>query len=439
MSGHSWGQRLFLALNIVVITACFIGAGGLVVAHYYGNTLNRVELSAPATSVPLGGSPATDPATGGVVPPTSAGPTETFPPADPQAKNFLITGADNNSCLDPNSPYASAFGDRSTMGARSDTVMIMRVDPSTKQAAVLSFPRDLWVDIAGRGSPQRINTAYVKDDPQRLIDTIYQNFGIGVDHFIQIDFCAFRTIVNGLGGVAVPFTYPARDENTGLNVPVGGGACFTFDGDHALAYVRSRHYQYQDANGKWKTDPVGDLGRVSRQQDFLRRVLSAALDRGVTDPSVARSLIKAAQQNVTVDDELTPARMLEFVGVLRDFRPGGIATYQIEAKGAKIGGASVLLPQIKGDNMQAILRIFKGEAPLAGAPQQVFETTTTSTSTPATTTTRPSTSTSTGGGSSTSTTTTTTPPTTTPPVTTISQPDPEQNPKGIVPPADVSC
>jgi LCP family protein required for cell wall assembly len=439
MSGHSWTQRLLLALNIIVITACFVGAGGLVVARYYGNSLNRVDLAAPSTSVPVGGTPSGDDAATGVTTgPT--GPPETFPDVDPVAKNFLITGADNNSCLDPNSPYASAFGDRSTMGARSDTVMIMRVDPSTKQAAVLSFPRDLWVDIAGRGSKQRINTAYVKNDPQRLIDTIYQNFGIGIDHFIQIDFCAFRTIVNGLGGVAVPFTFPARDQNTGLNVPVGGGACFTFDGDHALAYVRSRKYQYKDTNGKWKTDPVGDLGRVSRQQDFLRRVLSAAIDRGVTDPSVARSLIKAAQQNVAVDRNLTVDRMLEFVGVLRNFEPGGVASYQIESKGAKVGGASVLLPQIKGDNMQAILRIFKGEAPLAGAPQQVFETTTT---VAPTTTVRPGTSTTTPGSTN-STTSTTTPPTTTPPTTTTTVPqvvqaDPEQNPKGIVPPTDVSC
>ncbi|MEX0847660.1 MAG: LCP family protein [Ilumatobacteraceae bacterium] len=434
MSGHSWTQRLLLALNLIVITACFVGAGALLTARYYGNSLNRVDLAAPAISVDLGGTPAVDPATRDTVTDEPAAPTETFPDVDAAAKNFLITGADNNSCLDPNSPYASAFGDRSTMGARSDTVMIMRVDPSTKQAAVLSFPRDLWVDIAGRGSKQRINTAYVRDDPQRLIDTIYQNFGVGVDHFIQIDFCAFRTIVNGLGGVAVPFTFPARDANTGLNVPVGGGTCFTFDGDHALAYVRSRHYQYQDTNGKWKTDPVGDLGRVSRQQDFLRRVLSAALDRGVTDPSVARSLIKAAQQNVVVDKQLTVDRMLEFVGVLRNFEPGGIATYQIETKGAKISGNSVLLPQIKGDNMQAILRIFKGEAPLAGAPEQVFETTTT---VAPSTTAGPSTS----AGSSTSVGATTTTTTTMPPATatTISQPDPEQNPKGIVPPVDVSC
>jgi LCP family protein required for cell wall assembly len=269
----------------------------------------------------------------------------------------------------------------------------------------------------------------VKNDPTRLLGTIYNNFGIEVDHFIQIDFCAFKTIVDGLGGVAVPFEYPARDKNTGLERARRTGQCFTFDGDHALAYVRSRHYQYQDENGKWKEDPVSDLGRVSRQQDFLRRVLSAALDKGVTDPDVARSLIKAAQENVVVDSGLTINKMLEFVGVLRNFDPGSIATYQIEAKGANVGGNSVLLPKINGDNMQAILAIFKGEASLAAAPEQVFETTTTSAST--TTVSGPTT---TARGSTTTTSTTTTTVVEGPPVT-----DPAENTKGIVPPRDVTC
>ena len=439
---RTWPQRLLLAFNVLVIVACFGAAGGLVVSRYYGNTLNRVELTdasdnpfASGTTVP--GAPVTEPgttlATGTIVidePSTSdGGPPETFPEADPEAKNFLITGADNNACIDPNSPYAAAFGNREGMGERSDTIMIMRVDPSTKRAAVLSFPRDLWVKIAGRNSNNRINSAYVKNDPTRLLGTIYNNFGIEVDHFIQIDFCAFKTIVDGLGGVAVPFEYPARDKNTGLNVPVGGGQCFVFDGDHALAYVRSRHYQYQDANGKWKEDPVSDLGRVSRQQDFLRRVLSSALDKGITDPDVARSLIKAAQENVVVDSGLTSNKMLEFVGVLRNFDPGSIATYQIEATGANVGGNSVLIPKINGDNMQAILAIFKGEASLAAAPEQVFETTTTVAST--TTVSGPTT---TARGSTTTTSTTTTTVVEGPPVT-----DPAENTKGIVPPRDVTC
>ena len=150
------------------------------------------------------------------------------------------------------------------MGERSDTIMMIRVDPATTRVAVLSFPRDLWVEIAGTGNRQRINSAYLRDDPQRLVDTIYENFGIGVDHFIQVDFCAFKTLVDAVGGVAVPFEFPARDTNTGLNVPVPG--CFTFDGEHALAYVRSRHYQYENrtASGSRTVRPTSVASPASR-------------------------------------------------------------------------------------------------------------------------------------------------------------------------------
>lgn len=445
---RTWPQRVLLVVNCIIVLACFAGAAGLVLARNVSNSIGKVELADPSTGTTVAAStPATtlpgDPATTSV--PQDTAPTETFPAADPGAKNFLITGADNNACVDPDSPYASAFGDRAEMGERSDTIMLMRVDPSTNRAAVLSFPRDLWVQIAGRQNKNRINTAYVKDDPQRLIDTIYQNFGVGVDHFIQVDFCAFKNIVDAVGGVAVPFEYPARDTHSGLNVPTAG--CFTFTGDHALAYVRSRYYQYYK-DGTWVKDGLSDLGRVSRQQDFIRRALSAALDKGITNPSVARGLIETAEKNVVTDGELSVSRMLEFAGVLRNLDPDSINSYQIESEGAKISGQSVLIPRIKGDNMRAILAIFRGEAPLAGAPEQVFETTTTTstTTTSTTTTVRPTattkpgttivgaTTTSTPRSTTTSTTTTVAP--TTLPATTVA---PEENAKGIVPPRDASC
>ncbi|MEZ5251282.1 MAG: hypothetical protein R2713_19300 [Ilumatobacteraceae bacterium] len=117
---------------------------------------NRVELADPTASTfatgittPSGSTPSGTMPTGTVdigESPASTepgAPPETFPPADPGAKNFLITGADNNACIDPDSPYAAAFGNREGMGERSDTIMIMRADPSTKRAAVPSFPRDL--------------------------------------------------------------------------------------------------------------------------------------------------------------------------------------------------------------------------------------------------------------------------------------------------------
>ena len=121
----------------------------------------------------------------------------------------------------------------------------------------------------------------------------------------------------------MPFEFPARDPNTGLNVPEAG--CFTFDGDHALAYVRSRKYEYEDppGSGNWEEDPTSDLGRISRQQDFLRRTLSSVLAKGLLNPSVASGLINAATGgDVVTDSGLSPAKLLEFAGVLKDIEPG---------------------------------------------------------------------------------------------------------------------
>ena len=254
--------------------------------------------------------------------------------------------------------------------------MIFRVDPAAGRVAVLSFPRDLYVTIADSGNKSRINSAYRRDEPQRLIDTIYENFGVVADHFIQVDFCTFKTLVDAVGGVTVPFEYPARDPNTGLNVPTAG--CFTFDGDHALAYVRSRKYEYEDppGSGDWHDDGTSDLGRISRQQDFLRRTLSSVLAKGLLNPSVAGGLIEAATSgDVVTDSGLSPAKLLEFAGVLRDVEPVAIPTYQIEAEPRRASGADVLEPRIDGDNMQAVLAMFRGETSLAEAPEQVFETT----------------------------------------------------------------
>lgn len=305
-----------------------------------------------------------------------AAPSGTFPDADPDARNFLITGADNGSCVAEDSLTAGSFGDRENSGERSDTILLVRVDPSANRVAMLSFPRDLWVELAGSGNMQRINAAYERDNPQRLADTIFENFEIPIDHYIQVDFCAFKTLVDSVGGVAIPFEFPARDTRSGLLVEDTG--CVTLDGDQALAYVRSRHYEYEDpaGSGEWSQDPSSDLGRISRQQDFLRRLLATLLDSGL-DPDVARGLIRVGTDYVVTDRDLTPARMLEFAGVMRDVDPAEITSYQIEAEGRTINGNAVLLPRIEGDNMQRVLALFRGDISLADAPVQQFEETTT--------------------------------------------------------------
>jgi len=372
---HTNTQRAVLTINIIVVIACLVGAGALV----YGKnqldarlqtTLVDVNTTVAgdigSTPTPSGTSP------GGETPSTAV--TETFPAADPGAQNFLIVGSDANACVDANSPWAGAADPgRENIGSRSDTIMIMRVDPVTRQAAVLSFPRDLWVKIPGRAK-SRINSAYIKNDPTLLSQTLYDNFGINVDHYIQVDFCAFKRIVDAVGGVAVPFKTRVLDKYVGLDVAAG---CHTFSGDEALAYVRSRHLKWMDENGKTHEDATSDLGRITRQQDFLRRTLQAALNKGIFDPAVARALIASLQKDIVTEAGFTVNDMLEFAGVLRDVNPDSIRTYQVEGKGMMISGNSVLEPRIEGDNMVAILSIFSGEAPLAGAPEQAFETTTT--------------------------------------------------------------
>ena len=431
-------QRLTIAAAIAVAVGCFVGAGALALGQWVVSNRNLVVLETPAQV-------ADGPSQGAVVVPGATSPTTpdgtavetttapTFPQAEPEARNFLITGADNNACVDPSSPYAPAFGDRSDFGERSDTIMVWRVNPSTDQVAVLSFPRDLYVTMNG-GKKARINSAYRRDEPQTLIDTIYLNFGIPIDHDIQVDFCAFKTLVDAVGGVSVPFLYPARDPNTGLDVPAANGECYTFNGDHALAYVRSRKYQYEDppGSGNWKTDGTSDFGRIARQQDFLRRTVAAVLAKGATDPRVVSGLIEANQKYVTTDNDLTLTKMLEFAGVLRGLDPNAIASYRIESSNETIGGQSVEIPRLKGDNMQAILSVFQGTATLADAPEQVFETTVPP-ATDAAPTTAAATSTTVRGGA---TTTTTTPSATT---TTLPAVVAEENPLGISPPRDVSC
>ncbi|MDO9176150.1 MAG: LCP family protein, partial [Actinomycetota bacterium] len=299
-------------------------------------------------------------------------------------------------------------------------IMIMRVDPVTRQAAVLSFPRDLWVKIPDKGK-NRINSAYIKDDYTLLAQTIYDNFGIQVDHYIQVDFCAFKRIVDAVGGVTVPFATRILDKNVGLDVPAG---CHTFSGDEALAYVRSRHLKWVDEDGVANEDRASDLGRISRQQDFLRRTLSAALEQGVFDPGVARALIESLQTDIVTEDGFTLNDMLEFAGVLKDIDPAGIRTYQIETSRLIVSGNDVLEPRIKGENMVAILNIFRGVAPLVGAPDQAFETTTTSVG-PTTT------------GTGVTTTTAAPTATTVAPTTSL---QPEENLKGdILPDDSISC
>lgn len=323
--------------------------------------LSRGDDGARITS-PIGSS---DPGTSGAVTPTApASAPNTFPAAGTTPENFLIVGADSDACVSPDSAWAGA-ADPSRSGTRSDTIMILRLDPTTRRAAVLSFPRDLWVDIPGHGN-RRINTAYVPGDYSLLAATIYDNFGIAVDHYVQVDFCAFKRIVDAVGGVAVPFATPVVDRQVGLSITAPG--CHTFSGDEALAYVRSRHLRWVDSDGVTHEDPTADFGRILRQQDFLRRLLDKATTAGLFDPAVAGALIESLQQDVVTEAGFAIEDMLRVVGTLKDVDPAAIAQYRIDAEPLVVSGNAVLRPVTDTPAMTAVLAAFRGDAPFSETP-----------------------------------------------------------------------
>lgn len=344
-------------------TAVRIGSGVACVAVVTGGVVTIAGRSPGGTST--AGSTSTIGTVTTLNEPTTFSPL--FPAAGPQAQNFLIVGDDSHACVAPNSPWAGAADPGRGDSSRTDTIMVLRLDPATRRAAVLSFPRDLWVEIPDRGDG-RINSAYTKNDPSLLMQTIYDNFGVVVDHYLQIDFCAFTRIVDAVGGVAVPFSTPVRDRNVGLDITAAG--CHTFGGAEALAYVRSRHLEWIDEDGMAHPDETNDLGRVARQQDFLRRLLGTALASGLFDPSIARSLIEALQTDIVTDQGVTIDDLLGFVGVLKDVDSTSIPQYQIEGSELTVGGNLVLEPSLHTADMNAVLAIFRNDAPIPDAADQ---------------------------------------------------------------------
>lgn len=341
-SRRSGALRLFVGFNLVLSLALVAAGSGLLYANWKLGSRQVVTID----SVPEGDG------------------NLNLPAGDLSAKNFLITGSDNNACVAKDSPYAGGFGKRTSYGERSDSIMLIRVNPQDNQAAILSFPRDLWVKQAGSSRRGRINTNFDKKNPNRLIRTIKENFNIPVDHYVNIDFCAFAEIVDAVGGVRVPFQFKARDRRTGFKV-LRARVCYSFAGDHALAYMRSRHYQWFDPSlMKWRTDQSSDYGRISRQQDFMKRMIRKALDKSKTSPRAATGILNAGLKNIITDSRLTPLTVLQLGQAMKNFDSNTMGSYTMPGMGQLIDDASVIVPDMESETSKKILAVFQGRASL---------------------------------------------------------------------------
>ena len=349
-----------------------------------------------------------------------------LPEGDLAAKNYLITGSDNDACISPDSPFYGGFGNREGFGERSDTIMLIRANPKEQSAAILSFPRDMWVKLAGSNRRGRINVTADTKNPNRLIRTIRENFGIVVDHYVNIDFCAFKEIVDAVGGVRVPFRFKAQDRRTGFKV-LKARTCYTFQGDHALAYVRSRHYRYFDpAKGAWVGDNQADWGRISRQQDFTKRMIRKALDKARTNPRIASGILNAGLKNVITDDRVTPLMLLQLGQAMKNFDANTMGSYTMPGIGQLVDDMAVIVPDFESATSKKILAVFQGRASLVTKPGTNQPGATTTTIAPTTTQAANKTTTTVKSGSTVTT-------------TTLPSVSIEQNTRGLVPPDDPNC
>nr|MDT0657758.1 LCP family protein [Micromonospora sp. DSM 115978] len=216
-------------------------------------------------------------------------------PATPESRTILAVGSDLRA--DGQSTGSDAEVTASVTEQRTDTIMLIRIDPVRDSATVVSIPRDSWVPIPGHGR-QKINAAYPLGGPPLLIKTVERLTDIRVDHFMIIDFVGFESIVDALGGVRVQVAQAVTGPG---NVHFRTGAN-DLNGAQALSYVRQRQGL-----------PRGDLDRVRRQQNLLRAILikiSATKPSG--DPRRTYRLLDAVTRSVTVDDGVTDADLRTF-------------------------------------------------------------------------------------------------------------------------------
>jgi LCP family protein required for cell wall assembly len=256
--------------------------------------------------------------------------------------------------------YVLLMGDDKRPGekrARSDTLMLARVDAEQKKIFLLSIPRDTRVPIEGHGTT-KINAAYAYGGPALAVKTVKAFTGLPVNHFMEIDFQGLTRVVDSMGGLWINVDRPIRDEYRKRN----GDGVVSIDkgfqklnGAQALTYVRSRWF------------PAGDFVRVLHQREFVMAVAKQAL----TPAQIPRLpwIIDTVSENLTTDMSVQ-----DLLALAQDMK--GISKEQfvgrtVPGKGAMINGGWYLIPD-KTRTADLLNAMKNGTAP-AGKEDSSFQ------------------------------------------------------------------
>jgi LCP family protein required for cell wall assembly len=266
-------------------------------------------------------------------------------------RNILLVGTTENEGIDPDDPLLS--GRPNTL--LSDTIMLLRVEPNTRQAWVMSINRDLYIpNVAGYSG--RINGAVSSGGIDLLLAVVGQYLDVPINDFAIVNFAGFRRLIDEVDGVPVYFEYPARDKGSFFETDAG---CQVLDGERALNYVRSRKYE-QYIDGKWVKDEGNDYLRAARQRDFLILMMERAIDKGARDPQTLRDMAKAVTDGgaVLLDDQMSLDDIIDISRAFGDFEPENLQRSALPTHGEKRNGADILV--MEPDAARPILDIFRG-------------------------------------------------------------------------------
>jgi len=208
----------------------------------------------------------------------------------------------------------------------TDTLILCTVNTQTKRLVMTSFLRDMWVQIPGKSGGtygERINTAYPVGGLDRLLNTLKINFGVQVDHAVEIDFSGFQQIVDALGGVEIELT---AKEAKHMNDQYGWGSRLSegvrnLNGEEALAYARIRAID-------------SDIQRSNRQRTVLTKLFEKVKTMSLTE---ANKLVNAFVPLITTD--MTDSEIIRYVVELLPLLPElEVITQRIPAGDATTDG-----------------------------------------------------------------------------------------------------
>ncbi|MBD8031833.1 MULTISPECIES: LCP family glycopolymer transferase [Solibacillus] len=216
---------------------------------------------------------------------------EIYTPMDEKSSDIRMQPVDITTKMEPFSALVLGVDEREGDVGRSDTMIVLTVNPNLQTTKMLSIPRDTYTEMIGKGFKDKINHSYSFGGMEMSMETVENLLGIPIDYVVKVNMVSFVDIIDILGGVKVKNTLNFNFQ--GEHFPIGE---LVLDGEKSLKYVRMRY-----------DDPTGDFGRQNRQKQVIQGIINESLSikKVWNYKSIFKTLEKNVEMNVPFDDLLS--------------------------------------------------------------------------------------------------------------------------------------